>query len=124
MLGPGQHGRVVDAEGIKGDLTDAQKKLLLDLIAARLGFMNEDDYAAKIETVVAEIDETYFGWWGPRPCRESAISASLDRRWCSSTRLRMARILRITSTACTGIQRTTTDPRGSAADDPRDHPGT
>lgn len=67
LLGPGQHGRVVDAEGIKGsDLTDAQKRLLLDLIAARLGFMNEDDYAAKIETVVAEIDETYFGWWGPQ----------------------------------------------------------
>ena len=67
LLGPGQHGRVVEPEGIKGrDLTDVQKELLLDVITARLGFMNDDDLAAKMETVAAEIDDTYFGWWGPR----------------------------------------------------------
>ena len=67
LLGPGQHGRVVEREGIKGsDLTDAQKELLLDVITARLGFMNDDDHAAKMETVAAEIDDTYFGWWGPQ----------------------------------------------------------
>ena len=66
LLGPGQHGRIVEPEGIKGsDLTDAQKELLLGVIAARLGFMNEDDYAAKMTTVRAELDDTYFGWWGP-----------------------------------------------------------
>ena len=67
LLGPGRHGTSVDPEGIRGaNLTDAQKALLLDVITARLGFVNEDDLAAKMKTVVAEIDDTYFGWWGPR----------------------------------------------------------
>ena len=67
LLGPGQHGTVVGREGIEGrDLTDAQKELLLGVISARLGFMNDDDFAAKMETVAAEIDDTYFGWWGPQ----------------------------------------------------------
>ena len=67
LLGPGQHGRVVEREGIKGsDLTIAQKELLLDVITSRLDFMNDDDFAAKMETVAAEIDDTYFGWWGPQ----------------------------------------------------------
>lgn len=67
LLGPGEYGRVVDREGIKGrDLTEAQKELLLGVITARLGFMNDDDFAVKMETVAAEIDDTYFGWWGPQ----------------------------------------------------------
>ena len=67
LLGPGQHGRVVDPEGIKGSsLTDVQKELLLGVVAARLGFMNEDDYAAKMATVAAEIGDTHFAWWGPQ----------------------------------------------------------
>ncbi len=67
LLGPGEYGTVVDQEGIKGSaLTVAQKELLFGVITARLGFMNDDDYAAKMETVAAEIDDTYFGWWGPQ----------------------------------------------------------
>ena len=66
LLGPGEYGRVVDREGIKGrDLTETQKELLLGVITARLGFMNDDDFAVKMETVAAEIDDTYFGWRGP-----------------------------------------------------------
>ncbi len=26
--------------------------------------MNSDDYADKMQTVVAEIEDTHFGWWG------------------------------------------------------------
>lgn len=66
-FGPGQFGKVVDPEGIKGSsLTGVQQELLLGVINARLGFINDDDYAAKMETVTAEIHETYFGWWGPQ----------------------------------------------------------
>ncbi|WP_159590797.1 DUF3500 domain-containing protein [Chelativorans xinjiangense] len=66
LLGPGEFGTVLAPEGIKGsNLTDEQKKLLLDVIEARLNFINDDDFAAKMETVRSEIDDTYFGWWGP-----------------------------------------------------------
>ena len=67
LLGPGKYGATVAPEGIKGsELTAMQRTLLLDVIEARLGFMNHDDYAEKMQTVVAEIEDTYFGWWGPQ----------------------------------------------------------
>lgn len=67
LLGPGEHGTVVAPEGVQGrDLTPKQKKLLIALIQARLGFINEDDNAAKMRTVMEELDNTYFGWWGPQ----------------------------------------------------------
>ena len=65
LLGPGKHGVTVAPEGIRGsELTAEQRTLLLDVIEARLGFMNNDDFAEKMKTVVAEIEDTYFGWWG------------------------------------------------------------
>ena len=67
LLGPGEHGRVVPSEGIKGkELNENQKELLLELIKTRLGFINKDDYLAKMNIIVAELDETYFAWWGPQ----------------------------------------------------------
>lgn len=67
LLGPGKHGATVVPEGIKGsELAVMQRTLLLDVIDARLGFMNGDDHAEKMKTVVAEIEDTYFGWWGPQ----------------------------------------------------------
>ena len=71
--GPGKYGTVLAPEGIKGgDLTDTQKELLLGVIAARLGFINADDLAAKMATVKAEINDTYFGWWGPQDIQGAA----------------------------------------------------
>lgn len=65
LLGPGKHGTTVAREGIKGsDLTAIQRTLLLDVIDARLGFMNDDDHADRRMTVVAGLEDTYFGWWG------------------------------------------------------------
>ena len=65
LLGPGKYGVTVAPEGIKGsELTAMQRTLLLDVIDARLGFMNNDDYAEKMKTVVAGIEDTHFGWWG------------------------------------------------------------
>jgi hypothetical protein len=67
LLGPGEYGTVVASEGVRGsDLTNAQKALLLAQIQTRLGFINEDDNAAKMDVVRAELDDTYFGWWGPQ----------------------------------------------------------
>ena len=65
MLGPGKHGATVAPEGIRGsELTTVQRTLLLEVIEARLGFMNSDDHAEKMKIVAAEIEDTYFGWWG------------------------------------------------------------
>lgn len=67
VLGPGEFGTVVAPEGIRGsDLDDRQKGLLLDVVHARMSFMNDDDYAAKMAEVEAGLDDTYFGWWGPQ----------------------------------------------------------
>ena len=67
LLGPGKYGATVAPEGIKGsELTAMQRNLLLYVIEARLGFMNDDDFAEKMKTVVAGIEDTYFGWWGPQ----------------------------------------------------------
>ena len=67
LLGPGKYGATVPPEGIQGSaLTAMQRTLLLDVIEARLGFMNHDDFAEKMQTVAAEIEDTYFGWWGPQ----------------------------------------------------------
>ena len=67
VLGPGKYGATIVSEGIRGsELTPIQRTLLLDVINARLGFLNRDDHAAKIKTVTAEIEDTYFGWWGPQ----------------------------------------------------------
>ncbi len=66
LLGPGEFGTTLAPEGVRGaDLDAAQRALLTDVIAARLGFINADDFAAKMAVVAAELDDTYFGWWGP-----------------------------------------------------------
>lgn len=66
VLGPGAFGTQVAPEGIRGaDLDAEQRQLLLDVIAARLGFINADDFAAKMAVVRGDLDDTYFGWWGP-----------------------------------------------------------
>ncbi len=76
LLGPGKYGATVAPEGIKGsELTAMQRTLLLDVIEARLGFINNDDYAEKMKTVVAEIEDTYFGWWG----RQGVLGAAYFR---------------------------------------------
>lgn len=66
LLGPGEFGTTLAPEGVKGsDLTDSQRALLMDVIKARLGFINADDFAAKMAVVGSQLDDTYFGWWGP-----------------------------------------------------------
>ena len=58
---------MIAPKGIKGStLNDVQKDLLLNVIATRLGLMNEQFFVAKMAKVRADIDDTYFGWWGPQ----------------------------------------------------------
>ena len=67
LLGPGTFGTVVAPEGLPGrDMTEEQQALLVALIETRLGFMNADDFAAKMQAVRAGLNDTYFGWWGPQ----------------------------------------------------------
>ena len=66
LLGPGEYGTSVAPEGVRGaDLSDAQRALLLDVIAARLGHANPDDFAALMAEAREGLDDTHFGWWGP-----------------------------------------------------------
>ena len=72
QLGPGKFGATVTPEGLRGNrLAAMQRTLLLDLVEARLGFLNDDDRAEKMKTVAAEIEDTWFGWWGPQDVRGS-----------------------------------------------------
>ena len=76
VLGPGKYGTAVAPEGVKGsELTAPQRTLLLDVIAARLGFMNADDLAEKMAAAAAEIEDTHFGWWG----RQDVLGAAYFR---------------------------------------------
>ena len=66
MLGPGQDGKTLAPEGIPGSqLTDPQKKLLLDLLGEWIGNLNDDDAAPKLAEAKANLDKTYFAWGGP-----------------------------------------------------------
>jgi hypothetical protein len=66
VLGPGQDGKTLQAEGLPGSaMTAAQKTLFLAVIKARLGALNDDDLKAKMTTIAANLDKTYFAWYGP-----------------------------------------------------------
>lgn len=66
VLGPGQDGKTLAPEGVKGsDLTADQQALLLALIGERVGLLNDEDAAARMETLKSQIGETYFSWYGP-----------------------------------------------------------
>lgn len=69
-LGPEQDGQTVAAEGILGRALSAeQRDLLVALIEARLGMINANDLAPKMDAIRANLDETAFGWWGPEDAR-------------------------------------------------------
>lgn len=66
VLGPGQDGKTIAPEGIPGsELTEPQKKLLLDLMAEWIGNLNDEDAAAKLAEAKTNLDKTYFAWGGP-----------------------------------------------------------
>jgi hypothetical protein len=65
VLGPGEDGKMIAPEGIKGSaLTAAQRGQLLDLIDEWVGIIGDDAATAKMADVKAKLDDTHFAWAG------------------------------------------------------------
>jgi hypothetical protein len=65
-LGPGQDGKTIPPEGIKGEaLTEMQRGTLLDLISAWVNMLPTDAAAKRRAEIKAKLGETYFAWYGP-----------------------------------------------------------
>jgi hypothetical protein len=65
-LGPGNDGKVIPPEGIKGSaLTDGQRGVLLDLIAAWVNILPTDAAASRLAEIKAKLGDTYLAWYGP-----------------------------------------------------------
>lgn len=63
--GPGRTERVLFPEGVAASaLTDAQRALLLALVRARVGVLNDEHAAAKMAEVEANLAGTRFAWFG------------------------------------------------------------
>jgi hypothetical protein len=66
VLGPGHDGETIQPEGLKtSTLNDAQRKLLLELIAEWSGIIHDAAAAAKLEEIKAKLADTWFAWSGP-----------------------------------------------------------
>ena len=66
VLGPGQDGKTLQAEGIKATtLTPAQQTLLLEVAGEFVTLLNDEDAALKMAEVKANLADTYFVWYGP-----------------------------------------------------------
>ncbi|MCI0463111.1 MAG: DUF3500 domain-containing protein [Gemmataceae bacterium] len=66
VLGPGQDGKVLKPQGVKGSsLTPAQQGMLLDLIGEWVSMVPADDAAARMAEIKAKVADTYFAWSGP-----------------------------------------------------------
>jgi hypothetical protein len=66
VLGPGQDGKTIPPEGLKGALLkEGQRAVLLDLIGAWVNILPNEAAAKRMSALKAKIDETYFTWYGP-----------------------------------------------------------
>ena len=65
VLGPGEDGKVIQPEGIRGSaLNTAQQAMLLDLAHEWVGILNEEAASAKMDELKANLPGTYFAWSG------------------------------------------------------------
>lgn len=66
VLGPGQDGKSIAPEGVKGSELDArQRKLLLELVSQWSGIINEASATARLKDIESHLDDTWFAWSGP-----------------------------------------------------------
>src|SRR5438128_10871714 len=66
VLGPGQDGKTIPPEGIKGSaLSEAQRATLLELMGAWVHMLPDDAAASRLAALKAKMDDTYFAWYGP-----------------------------------------------------------
>ncbi|MER6952395.1 MULTISPECIES: DUF3500 domain-containing protein [unclassified Streptomyces] len=65
VLGAGQDGKTLAAEGVKAStFTAKQKTLLLDLVDEWITPLNEEQAAAKLAAVKKNLADTTFAWYG------------------------------------------------------------
>ena len=65
VLGPGEDGKVIQPEGIRGSaLTPKQRDMLADLVSEWVTILNDGAAAAKMKEVWANLADTYFAWAG------------------------------------------------------------
>lgn len=93
LLGPGRDGRKIEAKGIKGSaLTDEQRTMLLDVIAAWIDITEPDSAALRMAEIKEKVADTYFAWSGPTEkgsaltsaFRAPALSSNMRARQCRS----------------------------------------
>jgi hypothetical protein len=66
VVGPGQDGKTIRPEGLKcNTLTEGQRTTLLELIGAWVHILPDQAAASRMAALKANIDETYFVWYGP-----------------------------------------------------------
>jgi hypothetical protein len=66
VLGPGHDGETIQPEGLKtSTLDEAQRKLLLELIAEWSGIIHDAAAAEKMNEIKANLADTWFAWSGP-----------------------------------------------------------
>ena len=65
VLGPGEDGKVIQPEGIRGSALNAsQREMLADLVSEWVTILNDGAAAAKMKEVRANLTDTYFAWAG------------------------------------------------------------
>ena len=65
VLGADEEGRALEPEGLAASEMDAdQQQALLDVAREWVGLVNDEDAAAKMAEVEANLDELYFAWSG------------------------------------------------------------
>jgi hypothetical protein len=66
VLGPGQDGKTIQAEGLPAAQMNAnQQAAFLKLIGHYTGLVNDEDAAARIAEIKSTLDQTYLAWYGP-----------------------------------------------------------
>lgn len=66
VLGPGNDGKMIQPEGIKGSALKAdQQAMLLSLAGEWAGMMNDASAAVKMAEIKAGLPDTWFAWSGP-----------------------------------------------------------
>jgi len=66
VLGPGHDGETIQPEGLKASaFTEAQRKLLLELVAEWSGIIHDTAAAEKMNEIRANLADTWFAWSGP-----------------------------------------------------------
>jgi hypothetical protein len=66
VLGPGQDGKTIQPEGLKGSSMNArQRALLLELVSEWATIVHESAAAARMTELEAGVGETWFAWSGP-----------------------------------------------------------